>query len=123
MSTVCVLPFTRRVTRAIGVSGGPRPRPSADVCGSLAPLGSRIKSAEFGDAAPTTHGRLSGIEGQAVKLELVAGSSYSGSMSLFRTVFVTIAVVLAGAASARADVLLTPYAGFSRIYEENKGTF
>src|SRR5262245_43434796 len=44
-------------------------------------------------------------------------------MSLFRTVFVTIAVVLLGTATARADVLLTPYAGFSRIYEENKGTF
>jgi opacity protein-like surface antigen len=44
-------------------------------------------------------------------------------MSLFRTVFATITVVLVGAATARADVLLTPYAGFSRIYEENKGTF
>jgi len=45
-------------------------------------------------------------------------------MNHIRTVFVaTLAVLLWGSAPARADVLLTPYGGFSRIYEENKGTF
>lgn len=38
-------------------------------------------------------------------------------------VIIALAFVLFTPRQAAADILLTPYAGFSRIYEENKGTF
>jgi opacity protein-like surface antigen len=45
-------------------------------------------------------------------------------MNRLQTVVVAaLGAVLLGSSPVRADVLLTPYAGFSRIYEENKGTF
>jgi opacity protein-like surface antigen len=45
-------------------------------------------------------------------------------MNRLQTIVVAaLGVVLLGSSPVRADVLLTPYGGFSRIYEENKGTF
>jgi len=46
-------------------------------------------------------------------------------MSHIRGVSVAVAIglFLITPTSAAADILLTPFAGFSRLYEENKGTF
>lgn len=50
---------------------------------------------------------------------------YSGIMSHRRALAVAIVLgfVLFAPIQAAADIMLTPYAGFSRLYDENKGTF
>ena len=40
-----------------------------------------------------------------------------------RLVTAVIGLLLVTPTTAAADIMLTPFAGFSRLYEENKGTF